>query len=246
MRPCRNIAAIAWRELYSYFASPIAYVFLVIFLGICGAFTFQLGHIFERNEASLGASFFVWHPWLFMIFVPAVGMRLWAEERRSGTMELIFTLPLQTWEAVVGKFVAGGLFLGLSLACTFPIVVTVGYLGHPDYRAIASGYLGSFLVALGFLALSSLTSALTRNQIVSFILSLVLCLFLILGGYPPVTTLALQWGAPNWLVTAIASISVVPHYDAMQRGVIDSRDLIYYGSLLLFGMFGTTVLVKDR
>src|SRR5881296_1630002 len=171
-----NIKTIAKRELGGYFASPVAYVFIVIFLLLCGFFTFMLGGFFERREASL-VSFFLWHPWLYLFLVPAAGMRLWSEERRLGTMELLLTMPITAWQAIVGKFLASWAFLTLALALTFPVVITVRYLGHPDMGIIFCGYIGSFLLAGAYLAVSCLTSAMTRNQVISFIISVVICLF---------------------------------------------------------------------
>src|SRR5881397_2142585 len=186
-----NIKTIAKRELGGYFASPVAYVFIVIFLLLCGFFTFMLGGFFERNEASL-VSFFLWHPWLFLFLVPAAGMRLWSEERRLGTIELLLTMPITAWQAIVGKFLASWLFLGLALALTFPIVWTVNYLGSPDNGVILGSYVGSFLLAGSYLAVSCMTSAMTRNQVISFIVSVVICFLLILVGYPPVTNFLYQ------------------------------------------------------
>src|SRR3954466_9016573 len=183
-----NIKTIAKRELGGYFASPVAYVFIVIFLLLCGFFTFMLGGFFERKEATL-ASFFLWHPWLYLFLVPAVGMRLWSEERRLGTMELLLTMPVTGWQAIVGKFLASWLFLGLALVLTFPVVLTVNYLGNPDNGVIFCAYIGSFLLAGAYLAISCATSAMTRNQVVSFIVSLVICLLLILAGWPPITNM---------------------------------------------------------
>ena len=179
-----NIRAITKRELHGYFASPVAYVFIVIFLLMVGFFTFMAGGFFERAEASLIA-FFLWHPWLYLFLVPAAGMRLWSEERRLGTMELLLTMPITTWQAIVGKFLASWLFLALALALTFPVWITVNYLGHPDNGAILCGYIGSALMAATYLAIASMTSAMTRNQVISFIVSVVICLFLILAGWPP-------------------------------------------------------------
>src|SRR3954468_12443885 len=161
-----NIKTIAKREIAGYFASPVAYVFIVIFLLLCGFFTFMLGGFFERREASL-VSFFLWHPWLYLFLVPAVGMRLWSEERRLGTMELLLTMPITSWQAIVGKFLASWLFLALALALTFPVWMTVNYLGHPDNGVIFSTYLGSWLMAGTYLAISCITSAMTRTQVVS-------------------------------------------------------------------------------
>ncbi|MGH7979416.1 MAG: ABC transporter permease, partial [Limisphaerales bacterium] len=183
-----NIRAIAKRELAGYFSSPVAYVFIVIFLLLTGFFTFTIGDFFERGQANLD-SFFMWHPWLYLFLVPCVGMRLWAEERRVGTIELLLTKPVRLWQAVVGKFLASWIFLGLSLALTFPVIITVNYLGSPDNGVIVAAYLGSLLMAGAYLAISCMTSAMTRNQVISFILSVVICLFLVLCGYPPVTGL---------------------------------------------------------
>jgi len=245
MKALRNMWTIAKRELAGYFASPVAYVFIIIFLLLSGFFTFMLGQFFARGEASLG-SFLMWHPWLYMFLVPAVGMRLWAEERRSGTFELLFTMPISAGQAIVGKFLAGWLFLGIALVLTFPIVCTVNYLGDPDWGAMFAGYLGSFLTAGTFLAIASMTSAMTRNQVVSFITSVVVCLLLILSGWPPVTNLILAWAPWNWLVEAAASISVMTHFDNLQRGLIDLRDVLYFASITVFALFGTGIILRSR
>src|ERR1051325_10748441 len=183
----RNIWTISKRELSGYFASPVAYVVIVIFLLLIGFFTFMIGGFFHVGEASLSFTFFRWHPWLYLFLVPAVGMRLWSEERRQGTMELLLTMPITSWQAIVGKFIASWLFLALALALTFPVVITVNYLGRPDNGVIFCAYVGSFLLAGAYLAITCITSAMTRNQVISFILSVVICLFLILAGWPPVT-----------------------------------------------------------
>ncbi|MBV8030467.1 MAG: ABC transporter permease subunit [Betaproteobacteria bacterium] len=230
------------RELGAYFASPIAYVFLVIFLLLTGFFTFTAGNFFERGEASL-AAFFGWHPWIFLVVVPAVGMRLWAEERRSGTLELLLTLPIATWQAILAKFLASWLFLGLALFLTFPAVLTVNVLGSPDNGVIAAGYLGSFLLAGTYLAITCMTSAMTRNQVVAFIVSIVICLFLVLAGFNPVTDLLVRWASPA-VVDTIAAFSVVTHFDGLQRGVIDTRDLVYFASVIGFSLFATSVILR--
>jgi ABC-2 type transport system permease protein len=239
-----NVLAIAKRELSGYFASPVAYIFIVIFLLLAGFFTFNVGGFFERGEASL-ESFFVWHPWLYLFLVAAVGMRLWSEERRLGTIELLLTMPVTSWQAIVGKFLASWLFLAIALGLTFPLVFTVGYLGSPDYGAIVCGYLGSFMMAGAYLAVSCMTSALTRNQVVSFILSVVFCLFLILAGWPPVTNMLVQWAKP-WLVDFVAAFSVMPHFDSFRRGVVDSRDVIFFLSLITFSLFTTGVIIRSH
>src|SRR5271170_2535362 len=196
MNSLANIKTITKRELSGYFSSPVAYVFIVIFLLLMGFFTFMAGGFFERGQASLDASFFLWHPWLYLFLVPAVGMRLWAEERRVGTLELLLTMPITAWQAIVGKFLASWIFLFLALFLTFPVVITVNYLGSPDNGVILGGYVGSFLMAGAYLAISCMTSAMTRNQVVSFILSVVVCLFLVLCGFPPVTDLMVRWASP--------------------------------------------------
>jgi len=243
MNSWANIRTIAKRELSGYFASPVAYVFIVIFLLLCGFFTFMLGGFFERREASL-VSFFLWHPWLYLFLVPAVGMRLWSEERRLGTMELLLTMPVTSWQAIVGKFLASWLFLALALALTFPVVLSVNYLGNPDNGVIFCAYVGSFLLAGAYLAVGCLTSAMTRNQVISFILSVVICLFLILAGWPPVTNLLIRW-APAALVDFVSSFSVIPHFDGFQKGVLDSRDIIFFFSIIGFALFSTGVVIRN-
>jgi ABC-2 type transport system permease protein len=239
----RHIWTIAKRELSGYFNSPVAYVFIVIFLLLNGFFTFMLGGFFELGEASLSKPFFSWHPWLYLFLVPAAGMRLWSEERRVGTLELLLTYPIAPWEAILGKFIASWIFLAIALGLTFPVVVTVGYLGSPDLGAILAGYLGSFLLAGAYLAVTVMTSALTRNQVVSFILSVVICFFLILAGWEPVTNLLVRW-APDTIVNLVASFSVMPHFGNFQRGVVDLRDLLFFASVIVFSLFGTGVILR--
>jgi ABC-2 type transport system permease protein len=181
-----------------------------------------------------------------MLLVPAVGMRLWSEEQRMGTLELLFTMPITPAQAIWGKFIAGWIFLGVALLLTLPMVFTVYYLGEPDGGPMLTGYLGSFLMAGCYLAISGMTSALTRNQVISFITSVVICLLLVLAGYPPVTNILLKWGAPNALVEFAAGLSVVFHFESMQRGVLDIRDLIYFLSLIAFAIFTTGVVLKSK
>jgi gliding motility-associated transport system permease protein len=240
----RVIWTIAKRELGSYFSSPVAYVFLVIFLLLTGFFTFTAGNFFERGEASL-AAFFGWHPWLYLVLVPAVGMRLWAEERRSGTLELLLTMPVAPWQAIIAKFVASWIFIGVALALTFPAVVTVNVLGEPDNGMIVAGYFGSFLLAGAYLAITSMTSAMTRNQVVAFILSVVLCLFLILAGFNPVTDLLVRWASPA-VVDTVAAFSVITHFDGFQRGVVDLRNLVFFLSVIGFALFATGVIIRGH
>jgi ABC-2 type transport system permease protein len=244
MKSMRHISTIAKRELGAYFASPVAYVFIVIFLLLAGFFTFMVSQFFRREEASLTA-FFLWHPWLYLFLVPAVGMRLWSEERRLGTIELLLTMPVTTWQAIVAKFLASWAFLGMALVLTFPLVITVNYLGDPDNGVIFCGYVGSLLLAGGYLAVGCMTSALTRNQVISFILSVVICLFLILAGWPPVTQMLEQWASP-WLVQGVASFSVMTHFEGFQRGVVDSRDVVFFLGLMGFCLFSTGVIIRSH
>ena len=239
-----NIKAVMKRELGGYFTSPIAYVFLVIFLLLTGFFTFTVGNFFERGEASL-VSFFTWHPWLYLFLVPAVGMRLWSEERRLGTLELLLTMPITAWQAIVGKFLASWAFLGLALALTFPVVITVNWLGDPDNGVIFAGYVGSFMLAGAYLAVSCMTSAMTRNQVISFILSVMICLFLILAGYTPVTDLLTRFANPV-VTQVVAAFSVMTHFEGFQRGVLDTRDLVYFASVMGFALFTTGVIIRNQ
>ena len=240
-----NIWCVLKREWKGYFATPVAFVFIVIFLVLIGFFTFSsnLGQFFEREEASL-ASFFTWHPWIYLFLGPSVGMRLWSEERRQGTMELLLTMPVAPWHTILGKFLASWAFLALALLLTFPIILTTSYLGEPDYGPIACGYIGSIFLAGGYLAVSSMTSALTRNQVISFILSVVICLFLVLAGYPPVTDMLVNW-APGWLVDTVTSFSVMTHFFSFQRGVLDARDIVFFLSLIGFCLFSTSVILRS-
>jgi len=245
MNSWTNIKTIAKRELGAYFSSPLAYVFIVIFLLLCGFFTFFVGGFFERDQASLTASFFMWHPWFYLFLVPAVGMRLWAEERRVGTLELLLTMPITVWQAIVGKFLASWVFLLLALALTFPVVMTVNYLGNPDNGVIFCAYVGSWLMAGAYLAISCITSAMTRTQVVSFIISVVVCLFLILAGYPPVIRFLEGWAWP-WLVNAVSAFSVMTHFDGFQKGVLDSRDVIFFLGIIVFSLFSTNVILRGH
>ncbi len=241
-----HIKTITKRELASYFASPVAYVFIVIFLLLSGFFTFMIGGFFERGEASLRESFFVWHPWLYLFLVPSVGMRLWSEERRQGTLEFLLTLPITPWQAIVGKFLASWIFLALALVLSFPVVLTVSYLGSPDLGVILCGYVGSLLLAGAYLAVSCVTSAMTRNQVVSFIISVVVCLFLILAGWPPVTNLLMKmFPDSDWVVTLVSSFSVMTHFEGFQRGLIDSRNVLFFLSVIGFSLFTTGVVIRS-
>src|SRR5256885_15649813 len=245
MNAIANIRTITKRELGAYFSSPLAYVFIVIFLLLCGFFTFFVGGFFERREASLVRPFFDWHPWFYLFLVPAVGMRLWAEERRVGTIELLLTKPITAWQAIVGKFLASWIFLALALALTFPVVITVNYLGSPDNGVILAAYLGSLLMAGTYLAISCMTSSMTRNQVVSFIISLVICLFLVLCGFPPVTNLLTRLDKP-WLVDLVASLSVMTHFQPFTTRMVDSRNVIFFLLIIAFALFTNGVIIRNH
>ena len=236
------ISNVMRRELTCYFATPVAYVFLIIFLVMTGIFAFYLGNFYERGFADLNP-FFRFHPWLYLFLVPAISMRLWAEERRSGTIELLFTLPLTTMQAVLGKFLAAWLFIGLALVLTFPMWLTVNYLGSPDNGVILAAYLGSWLMAGGFLAIGSCMSALTRNQVVAFILSIVVCFLFLLSGLPMVMNLFIGW-APQIVLDGIASLSFLKHFADISKGVIDLRDLVYFTLVIGFWLLAN-VLILD-
>ncbi|MDH3690546.1 MAG: ABC transporter permease subunit [Gammaproteobacteria bacterium] len=237
-----NIWVICRRELAGYFTTPIAYVFLVIFVLLSGVFTFYLGGFFEREQADL-LPFFSFHPWLFLFLIPALAMRLWSEERKTGTIELLLTLPVTMAHAVIGKFLAAWIFTTLAVVLTFPIWLTVNYLGEPDNGVILASYLGSVLMAGAFLAIGSCISALTRNQVIAFIVSVVVCLLFILSGYPLVLDFFDAW-APELIVQTISSFSFLTHFNAISKGVVDLRDIIYFGSLICFFLFANTVVIE--
>jgi len=230
------------RELKSYFATPVAYVFIVIFLILMGTFTFYLGGFYERGQADL-APFFNYHPWLYLFLVPAIAMRLWAEERKTGSVELLMTLPVSPWQAVLGKYLAAWAFTGIALVLTFPIWITVNYLGNPDNGAIFTAYVGSLLMAGGFLAIGSCISATTRNQVIAFVLTVVVCFGFLLAGFPLVLDLFSGW-APQALVDAIASLSFLTHFESLSKGVIDLRDIIYFTLLIGAFLYANTIVLQ--
>ena len=238
----KSIWTITKRELAGYFNSPVAYVFLVIFLLMTAAFTFLIGQFIDRGQATLQA-FFMWHPWLYLFLVPAVGMRLWSEERRLGTMELLLTMPITLWQCIIGKFLASWIFLTLALAMTFPIWITANYLGDPDDNIIVASYIGSFFLAGAYLSIPSMTSAFTRNQVISCSLSVVICLFLVLCGWPPVTDVV-ETLAPRSIVEFVAAFSVMPSIEQFNNGQIDSRAVIYFLSVIGFPLFATSIIIR--
>jgi len=238
----RNVWAVFKRELGSYFATPIAYVFLVIFLFLNGIFGIYIGQFFARSEADL-MPFFSLHPWLYLVLVPALAMRLWAEERRVGSIELLLTLPLTVGQAVTGKFLAAWAFTAIALALTFPMWLTVAYLGNPDHGAIASGYFGSLVLAGGFLAIGSALSALTKNQVIAFVLTVVACMLFLLAGFPVVLDFFQGW-APAPVIDTVRQLSFLEHYDPITRGVLDLRDLFYFVTVIGFWLYASTVAVE--
>lgn len=237
-----QVSNIVWRELQAYFSTPVAYVFIVIFLMLAGTFTFYIGGFYERGIADLD-SFFRFHPWLYLFLVPAISMRLWAEERKSGTIELLLSLPLTTWQAVMGKFLAAWLFVGSALALTVPVWFTVNYLGEPDNGAILAAYIGSWMMAGGFLAIGACMSALTRNQVVAFILSVVVCFGFLVSGLPLIMNLFRAW-APQAVLDGVANLSFLTHFAALSKGVIDLRDVVFF--ILVMGLWlATNVIVLE-
>ncbi len=244
MESCRNTFEIFRREIKSYFESPVAYVFLIVFLMLIGFLTFMVSDFYEMRQADL-RMFFFWHPWVYLLMVPAASMRLWSEERRSGTVELLLTFPVTLTQALVGKFLAAWAFLALALALTFPIVLTTIYLGEPDPGVIVGGYIGSFLLSGAYLALGMLTSTLTKNQVISFVLSLVGCFFLLLAGFRPVTGMLERW-APAWLVRGVSAFSVMPHFESFQRGIVDIRDIGYFLSAIVVLIFAGYLALDNR
>jgi len=236
-----TMLAVFRRELSGYFATPVAYVFIVIFLFLNGTFTFYLGDFYERGQADL-QPFFTWHPWLYLFLVPALGMRLWAEERRTGTIELLMTLPVSVPEAVIGKFLAAWAFTGVALALTVPIWITVNYLGSPDNGVIVASYVASLLMAGGYLAISACLSAATKNQVIAFVVSVVVCFLFTFSGLPMVLDIFSAW-APQAVVETVASFSFLTNFSDMTRGVIDVRHLIFFATLIGVWLFANVVVV---
>ena len=239
-----NAWIIAKREFRGYFATPLAAVFLTIFVALTGALAFYIGGFFERGQADL-YPFFAYHPWLYLFLVPAVAMRLWAEERKSGTIELLMTLPVSPFEAVLGKFIAAWAFIGLALALTFPMWLTANYLGEPDNGVIAASYLGSFLMAGSFLAIGSFISALTKNQVIAFILAATVCFLFVLSGMELVQNTLRSW-LPDFVVTALASMSFLSHFEQITRGVVSLHSLIFFLSLIAFSLFANVIAIDQK
>ncbi|MDP6389763.1 MAG: ABC transporter permease subunit [Alphaproteobacteria bacterium] len=239
-----NTLIVFRREMVDYFATPLAYVFIVIFLALSGALTFFSGGFFERDLAALGA-FFNFHPWLYLVLIPAISMRLWAEERRSGTIELLMTLPVTLGAVVVGKFLAAWCFAAIALALTFPIWITVNYLGDPDNGVIMAAYLGSLFMAGGFLAIGAFVSALTKNQVIAFVVAAALCFVFIAMGTSVVQGMITEW-APVAIVEFVRSLSFTNHFTAIARGMLDLRDVVFFGSVIALFLFLNALVIERK
>ncbi|MBI1292202.1 ABC transporter permease subunit [bacterium] len=232
------------RELASYFITPVAYVFIVIFLFLTGIFTFYLGSFFERGMADL-TPFFVFHPWLYLFLIPAISMRLWSEERKQGTIELLMTLPIPMYAMVLGKFLAAWLFTAIALALTFPLWITVNYLGTPDNGVILAGYIGSFMLAGAYLAIGAFISSISKNQVISFVGSVVVCLLFILAGFPVVLEFV-SGLAPQWLINTISQFSFLTNFESLTKGIIDGRFIVYVLSMIGCFLFANAVMVEMK
>ena len=239
-----NTWTICKRELAAYFSTPVAYVFILIFLVMSAAFTFYLGNFYLRGQADL-LPFFGFHPWLFLFFMPAIAMGLWSQERQLGSIELLMTLPITLWQAVAGKFLAAWLFAGMALVFTFPLWITVNYLGSPDNGVILTSYLGSWLMAGAFIAVGSCMSARSRNQIVAFILAVLVCFLLMLSGLPMVLDVFRGFGS-SALTDFVASLSFMTHFEALSRGVVDLRDVLFFLLTILVWLIATTQVLTIK
>lgn len=240
----RQLLPVFRREFAAYFATPLALVFIVIFLFAMGAFTFYVGRFYENGTADLSI-FFAYHPWLYLFLMPAISMRLWAEERRSGTMELLLTLPIPLWVTVIGKFLAAWLFAGVALALTFPIWMTVNYLGQPDNGVIFASYIGSFLMAGAYLAIGACISATTKSQVIAFVVSVVVSFLFTISGAPLVLDFFRAW-APLVFINAISSFSFLTHFSAISAGVLDLRDILFFVSLMAMFLLANVVVVDFK
>jgi len=239
----KTVGIILRRELASYFSTPLAVVVIVFFLFLANVFAFFLGSLYERGQADL-VSFFRFLPWLYLLLCPAVSMRLWAEERRSGSIELLLTQPITLWQAVIGKFLAAWVFVGIALVLTFPLWITVNYLGNPDNGVIFAAYLGSLFVAGGFLAVGSFTSSLTKNQLIAFLAAAFICFLLLLAGFP-MTTVWFQSWAPQWVVDGIYGLSFLGHFENIIKGVFDLRDILYFALVSIFFLLASATVLES-
>lgn len=239
-----TIWAIFKREIYSYFATPIAYVFMVVFLLLTGISTMYFGNFMQRGQADL-VPFFSFHPWIYVIFIPALSMRLWSEERKTGTIELLLTLPITTWQAICGKYLAAYAFIACSILLTFPLWIVVNYLGNPDNGVIIASYFGSLLMAGGFLGIGACASAMCKNQVVAFIISVLLCLLVNLLGFPVVMDQLRNW-MPTPFLDTLRSFSFLTNFDTISRGIVDLRSVIFFATLIFFSLFANMVVLEDK
>jgi ABC-2 type transport system permease protein len=244
MCPCKTLTVFR-REFKSYFDSPVAYVFLVAFLVLLGFLTFGLSNFYERGQAVL-TPFFIWHPWVYLLLVPAATMGLWAEERRNGTIELLLTMPITLTEALLGKFLAAWAFIGVGLALTFPILITTAYLGNPDWGAVTCGYVGSFFLAGAATAIGVFASSLSRSQVIGFVIALAITFLMLIIGFDPVVNAVANWGVPSGIVNAVANCSLLQHFESMRRGVVDFADIGYYAGVIVFMLAAAQVVTDSR
>ena len=241
----KNIKAVFKREFKAYFDSPVAYVFLTAFLVLAGFLTFGVAMFFERRQADL-TPFFFWHPWVYLLLVPAATMGVWADERRNGTAELLLTLPVTITEVLVGKFLAAWSFVGIGLALTFPVALTAGYLGSPDWGAVFCGYLGSLLLSGAAVAIGVFASTLSRSSVVGFVVSLALVFLLLIIGFDPVIGAVAAWGVPTAITDSVASCSLLSHFEAMRKGVVDFADIGYYFAMMVFMLAAAKTVTDGR
>jgi ABC-2 type transport system permease protein len=239
-----NIVTLFKRELRAYFATPLAYVFIVIFLVLSGIFTFYLGNFYERNQADLN-SFFLFHPWLYLFLIPAIAMRVWADERKTGTIELLLTLPITMGQAVLAKYLAAWGFVAIALGLTVPTWLTVNYLGNPDNGVILAAYIGSLLMAGCYLAIGVCISALTKSQVIAFIVGLTVCFLFTMSGFPLVLDFFRGW-LPGGLVDMVASLSVLTHFQAISRGVLDLRDVVYFCAMIAAWLYACAIFIDMK
>ena len=240
----RNVKLIFIREFAAYFATPLAYVFIVIFLMLAGLLTFFMGSFLERDQADL-VPFFEFHPWLYLFLVPALSMRLWAEERKLGTIELFLTLPISMTQAVTGKFLAAWGFSVTALLLTFPFWITVNHLGNPDNGVVFASYIGSALMAGAYLAIGSMISACTKNQVIAFVVTTTICFVLTLTGSPVILDFFSAWASAD-IVQAVGNFGFLPHFQSIQRGVIDFRDIIFFGSIIIIALIANAIIIDWR
>lgn len=240
----QQIKSITKREVHGYFSTPLAYVFIVIFLFLSGVFTFYVGGFYERGQADL-IPFFRFHPWLFLFLIPAITMRLWAEERKTGMIELLITFPITTTELVIGKFLAAWIFTSIAILLTFPIWITVNLLGSPDNTVVMATYIGSIIMAAAYIAVGSCISSITKSQVIAFVLSLFVCFLLMISGFAPVVDIFRGW-LPQVFIEAIASFSFLTHFNAMSKGIIDFRDVFYFSALTTLAIYINVVIIETK